>query len=104
MEDASGLGSCKFFEVRPAASRTDAGKYALMFRKESQEEINRQKEQARKEIISVLEEYLECGMEDFFTTELDFPVRPKWSYEESREQLERNEYKYFHVRKNKKEN
>lgn len=68
-----------------------------MFRKESPEELNRQKQEGRKTIIPVLEEYLECQVEDFFAPELDFPIRPKWSYDVSREELERNENRYFHV-------
>lgn len=69
-----------------------------MFRKESKEELNRQKQESRKIIKPVLEEYLECKIEDFFSPELDIPIRPTWSYDITREQLERNEYKYFHVR------
>jgi hypothetical protein len=57
----------------------------------------RLKKDARKEIHPVLEEYLECGTEDFYTPELDFPVRPPWSYNQSRDDIERNENRYFQV-------
>jgi len=68
-----------------------------MFRPETKEEVQRQKKEARKAIVPVLEEYLECRTEDFYTPELDFPVRPPWSYEQSREDVEKNENRYFQV-------
>ncbi|CAL8101061.1 unnamed protein product [Orchesella dallaii] len=94
-EEAASLGS-KFFEVRHPTSKADAGRYALMFRKETKDELNKQKKEGRKTIYPVLEEYLECKIEDFFTPELDFPIRPPWNYDVTRQDLEKNEHRYFH--------
>ncbi|ODN05747.1 Guanine nucleotide-binding protein-like 1 [Orchesella cincta] len=93
-EEAASLGS-KFFEVKQPTSKADAGRYALIFRKETKDELAKQKKEGRITIHPVLEEYLECKIEDFFTPELDFPIRPPWNYDVTREDLERNEHRYF---------
>ncbi|CAG7824189.1 unnamed protein product [Allacma fusca] len=89
-------GEFSAFESRPAAGRGQPGRYALMFRAETRDQIEAMKKDARKAIVPVQEEYLECKVEDFFPPELDFPVRPPWNYELSFEELENNEKKYFH--------
>lgn len=55
------------------------------------------KEQARTTIHSVAEEYLECNSEDFYNSALEFPTRPPWKHELTRDELERNESRYFQV-------
>ncbi|OXA62659.1 guanine nucleotide-binding protein-like 1 [Folsomia candida] len=90
-----GLESSKFFENRPAPSRMNPGRYALMFRAETKEEVQRLKNDARKPMHPIDEEYLECASDDFYTSELDFPVRPEWNYALSPDQLEKNEARYF---------
>lgn len=56
------------------------------------------KEEARKPIEFVLRSDLEIGSEYF--DGCDFPARPKWSYDMSKEQLDRNENRYFTVKCN----
>lgn len=43
---------------------------------------------------------LEIDIEDYYKpgSPLDMPLRPKWSYDMSKQQLEANENKYFEVR------
>lgn len=70
-----------------------------MFRTESKEEVQRLKTEARKTLHPVAEEYLECRSEDFYSSvDLEFPIRPPWNYALNREQLEKNEGRYFQVR------
>lgn len=73
-------------------------RYALMFRAETKEDVQRLKEEAMKTVYPVEEQYLECKSEDFYTPLLDFPIRPSWNYELSLDELERNENRYFQVR------
>lgn len=68
-----------------------------MFRAETKEEVQRLKNDARKPMHPIDEEYLECASDDFYTSELDFPVRPEWNYALSPDQLEKNEARYFQV-------
>ena len=70
-------------------------RYALTFRVESKEELAKLKEKARETIHPVAEEYLECASGDFYNQQLDFPTRPPWNYDLGREELERNEGRYF---------
>ncbi|XP_050548276.1 guanine nucleotide-binding protein-like 1, partial [Daktulosphaira vitifoliae] len=71
-------------------------RYVLQFRRETDEEIRKRKEEARKEIIPVTEEELEFDPVPFYDgEELGFPVRPKWSPDMTREELDNREYRYF---------
>jgi len=71
-------------------------RYVLQFRKETEEEIKKRKEDARKQICPVLEEGLEFDPAPYFCgNELGFPTRPKWSPDMTREQLDSREYGYF---------
>lgn len=68
----------------------------LQFRRETEEEIKKRKEDARKELIPVSEEELEFDPASYFCgDELGFPTRPKWSPDMTREQLDSREYGYF---------
>jgi len=48
-------------------------------------------------IVPVAEEELEINIDDFFLPELDFPKRPSWSFEMSKEELDARENRYFSV-------
>lgn len=52
---------------------------------------------AHHEIIPVPESKLEISIEDYFPPELDFPKRPPWDFNMSRDQLDARENKYFRV-------
>lgn len=68
----------------------------LQFRRETEDEIKKRKEDARKEIIPVSECKLEFDPAPYFCgDELGFPTRPKWSPDMTREQLDSREYGYF---------
>ncbi|XP_044758099.1 guanine nucleotide-binding protein-like 1 [Coccinella septempunctata] len=70
-------------------------KYALMFRRETENELRLRKEIARQSLVPVTEKELEIDARDYFPEEFDFPKRPEWSYELTKEELESNERKYF---------
>lgn len=59
--------------------------------------MKERKEAARKELVPVPEEGLEINLDDYFEPALEFPKRPPWNFEMSREQLEAREQKYFTV-------
>ena len=67
--------------------------------KESYEELKKNKKNAFKPLIYHDLNELEIEIEDFYKpgSPLDMPLRPKWSYNMTKEQLERNEHKYFNV-------
>lgn len=71
-------------------------RYVLQFRRETEEELKKKKEDARKEIIPVSEQELEFDPAFYFCgDELRFPTRPKWNPDMTREQLDSLEYSYF---------
>ncbi|KAL4131071.1 hypothetical protein QTP88_008422 [Uroleucon formosanum] len=76
--------------------KSNPNQYVLQFRRETEEEIKKRKEDARKQIIPVSEEELEFDPAPYFCgNELGFPTRPKWSPDITREELDRHEYGYF---------
>lgn len=75
-------------------------RYALQFYRESEKELKERKELARKELKSVSETSLEINLDDYFEPALDFPKRPPWNFEMSREELESREQRYFTVKNN----
>ncbi|VVC35559.1 GTP binding domain,P-loop containing nucleoside triphosphate hydrolase [Cinara cedri] len=76
--------------------RSNPNQYVLQFRRETEDEMKKRKEDARKEIIPVSEQELEFDPSPFFCgDELRFPIRPKWSSAMTREQLDSREYGYF---------
>lgn len=75
--------------------RSKSNRYVLQFHTESPKELKALKEEARTELKYKTEEDLELS-DDFFTG-YDFPKRPDWTYEMSKEQLEANENRYFFV-------
>lgn len=73
-----------------------SNRYALQFHKESYAEIKARKELACQTLKSVAETELEViNYDDLFPKELDFPKRPTWSYNYSKEALEARETQYF---------
>lgn len=72
-------------------------KYALIFHKETAEELRKRKEMARQSLMPVEEKQLEIDANGYFPRELDFPKRPEWSYELSKQQLDSKENRYFTV-------
>ncbi|XP_050419959.1 guanine nucleotide-binding protein-like 1 isoform X2 [Adelges cooleyi] len=76
--------------------RSNPNQYVLQFRRETEDELRKRKEEARKGIIFVTEEELEFNPVPYFSgNELGFPVRPKWNAEMTREELDNREYSYF---------
>nr|XP_033329149.1 guanine nucleotide-binding protein-like 1 [Megalopta genalis] len=68
--------------------------YALLFFRETKEELFKQKEEARSTIepLSLKEQEVS---DNYFPPELDMPKRPPWDFNVSKEQLELREQKYF---------
>lgn len=74
-------------------------RFNLEFLKESPDEVAKQKKYASKELIYKDFRELEVDINEIYPTDspLDMPIRPPWSYEYSKEQIEQNERKYFAV-------
>lgn len=77
--------------------RSRPNRYALQFFKETNEELTKRKEFAHHSLETKNEKDLEIGSEDFFERALDFPKRPPWDFNLSKEKLEAQEQKYFNV-------
>lgn len=92
---AGGSAGIQKINYQPSVSRRNTNRYALSFHRESEKEIKAQKEAARKPIQFTKRSDLEIGDEYF--QEHDFPIRPKWTYDMSKEQVDRNENRYFTV-------
>lgn len=91
--ESSGVQKINF---QPSVSRRNANRYALSFHRETVKEMKAQKDAARKPIQFILRSDLETGDEYFHG--YDFPIRPKWSYDMSKEAVDRNENRYFTVK------
>lgn len=90
--ESSGVQKINF---QPSVSRRNANRFALSFHRETVKEMKAQKDAARKPIQFILRSDLETGDEYF--QGYDFPIRPKWSYDLSKEAVDRNENRYFTV-------
>lgn len=75
-------------------------RYVLQFYQEADEEIQRRKEIARHSLEYVTEDKQEINGDEYFPKEVDFPKRPEWSYDMSREEVEMREQRYFTVSAN----
>lgn len=73
--------------------RSKANRYVLQFHRETGKELREMKEEAQKVLVPLQEDQLELG--DNYYVDYDFPKRPMWSYEMSKEQLDGNENRYF---------
>lgn len=91
--ESSGIQKINF---QPSVSRRNANRYALSFHRETVKEMKAQKDAARKPIEFILRSNLETGDEYF--QGYDFPIRPKWTYDMSKEQIDRTENRYFTVK------
>lgn len=76
-------------------SRSKSNRYVLQFHKETNKELKEMKEEARKGLSYKGPQDLEVA-DDYFQG-YDFPIRPKWTYEMSKEQVDANENRYFFV-------
>jgi hypothetical protein len=74
-------------------------RYRLHFQRESRDEIDRRKKLAQLPIVKLPEESLEIPIEQIYRpgSALDMPVRPPWTYDMTKEQLEQQEQIYFNV-------
>lgn len=77
--------------------RQNVNRYKLHFKKESDEEIQKRKEEARIPFKLLPEEVLEINFEDIYDREckLDIPKRPAWDFTLSKYELEAKEQRYF---------
>lgn len=91
--ESSGIQKINF---QPSVSRRNANRYALSFHRETVKEMKAQKDAARKPIQFILRSDLETGDEYFHG--YDFPIRPQWSYDMSKEYVDRKENRYFTVK------
>ncbi|XP_058124530.1 guanine nucleotide-binding protein-like 1 [Anopheles ziemanni] len=73
--------------------RSKANRYVLQFHRETGKELKEMKEEARKELVYRSEKDMELG--DNYFQAYDFPKRPRWNFEMSKEQLDANENRYF---------
>lgn len=73
-------------------------RYVLQFHRETEAELRERKEQARQYLQRLTDKDLEINGDDYFDGALDFPKRPPWSFNMSRDVLEAKENKYFTVR------
>lgn len=91
------FASVKLNEQPKTRDKREQNKFNLQFMKESYEELKKNKKNAFKPLIYHDLNELEIEIEDFYKpgSPLDMPLRPKWSYDMTKEQLERNEQKYF---------
>ncbi|XP_068106523.1 guanine nucleotide-binding protein-like 1 [Hyperolius riggenbachi] len=83
---------------KPGEKGYDPNRYRLQFERESKDEIERRKKIAQEKILEpVSETELEVDIEKIYRpgSVLDFPKRPAWSYEMSREAVLLQEEKAF---------
>ncbi|CAG6015023.1 guanine nucleotide-binding protein-like 1 [Menidia menidia] len=78
--------------------RHDPNRFRLHFEKESKEEVERRKKLAMDTVLQpVSDKEMEVNINDVYPSEkgLDFPRRPSWTYEMTRESLMRKEEKSY---------
>lgn len=83
------------FQAGQSSNNSNANRYALQFYKESDKQLSKMREDSRKALNYLTGRDLEVDHSYF--DGCDFPIRPSWTYEMSKEQLERNENRYFTV-------
>uniref|UniRef100_A0A1B6C3N2 Guanine nucleotide-binding protein-like 1 n=1 Tax=Clastoptera arizonana TaxID=38151 RepID=A0A1B6C3N2_9HEMI len=91
------LPICQKINAQPKVrgGRGKPNRYVLQFYQETEKEIKTKKEAAKQKLELSLEDSLEINIDDYFEPALDFPKRPPWNFEMTREQLEAREHKYF---------
>ncbi|CAG9764541.1 unnamed protein product [Ceutorhynchus assimilis] len=93
-EEGTSVRKLNYQPTKGGGSRPN--RYALQFFKESNKEIKLKKEEARTSLIPVEEKGLEIEASHFFEESLEFPKRPPWNFDLSKEELEAQENRYFH--------
>ncbi|KAK9500051.1 hypothetical protein O3M35_001392 [Rhynocoris fuscipes] len=83
------------FQPEKSGSGRGQNRYNLQFFRDSDAAIKQRKEEARKALEPVSEDKLEIDFEDYFPSDLNFPVRPPWDFNMTKEQLDARENKYF---------
>lgn len=73
--------------------RCKANRYVLQFHNETPKEIRELREKARQGLVHASEEEME--IDDSFFDGYDFPKRPQWNYQMSKDVLMGNEERYF---------
>lgn len=73
--------------------RSKANRYVLQFHNETPKEVRELREKARQALEYATDEQME--LDDCFFEGYDFPVRPEWNYQMSKEILMANEERYF---------
>lgn len=73
--------------------RSKANRYVLQFHNESAKEIRELREKAYQGLEYATEEQIE--IDDSYFEGYDFPVRPTWNYQMSKDQVCANEERYF---------
>ncbi|XP_030766016.1 guanine nucleotide-binding protein-like 1 [Sitophilus oryzae] len=94
-DDDSGPSIQKLNYQPTKSGRSKPNRYALQFFRETNEEVKEKKEQARHSLVKVDEKELEIDGDLFFENKLDFPKRPPWNFDLSKEQLDAQENRYF---------
>ncbi|XP_067002632.2 guanine nucleotide-binding protein-like 1 [Anabrus simplex] len=94
-EDETEKDVLKVNQQPSQGGRRNANRYALQFYRESDAEVRRLKQTAMHSLQPVPEESLEIDIDQYFPPELDFPKRPPWNFDMSREEFEAREQRYF---------
>lgn len=89
---ASGMPAVRKINYQ-AARNGQTNRYAFHFYQESEKKLKEMKLDARRAVDSLSKEALE--IDDRYFTGYDFPKRPDWSYEMSKEKLDYQENKSF---------
>lgn len=78
-----------------AVRQKNVNRYNFQFYQESKKELEQMKLEAYKpfDVISPKQREVDAS----YFGQYDFPVRPKWSCDQSKDALERNENRYFRV-------
>lgn len=92
-EEAVGVQKLNSQPSSRVARNRNVNRYNLQFYEESKKEIELQKQEANLPMRDVERKDLEMTFK--FFEDYDFPVRPPWSHDMSRDELNRNENKYF---------
>ncbi|ESO08450.1 hypothetical protein HELRODRAFT_185395 [Helobdella robusta] len=78
-----------------ASKMRNPNRYRLLLKVDTNEDVERGKALSRVPILPLSEEALEINLDEIYSSDLDMPKRPVWTYSLSRETLETNEEKYF---------
>uniref|UniRef100_U5ENI0 Guanine nucleotide-binding protein-like 1 n=1 Tax=Corethrella appendiculata TaxID=1370023 RepID=U5ENI0_9DIPT len=73
--------------------RSKSNRYVLQFHRETSKELKEMKAAASKSLQYVCDKDMEIG--DNYFNGYDFPKRPEWTFQMSKEQLDANENRYF---------